>query len=315
MRTLIAATLCLLPFSTQADSFPERAVTLIIPFAAAGSTDLIARNLANELSALWDQPVIVESRPGAGSMIGTTMLSQAPADGYTLMVTTTAFTTAPAIMDSLSFDPATDIQPIAMAGFSPLVIAAGANVQSDNLADFLEEARERPMFVATPGVGSMGHFAGELLIAGSEIGMDLVHYGGGGEAVTDLMGGHADILINTTAAIMPHVRSGNLRALGILGVERDAGLPDLSTTAELGIETPNVGGWIAVMGPGGMSAELLERLHADVTTAMQSDGFLELLEINQMSPMNLSTQEFAQRVQEDARIWAELARERNITTD
>jgi tripartite-type tricarboxylate transporter receptor subunit TctC len=315
MRTLIAATLSLLPFTAQADSFPERAVTLIIPFAAAGSTDLIARNLANELRELWNQPVIVESRPGAGSMIGTTMLSQAPADGYTLMVTTTAFTTAPAIIDNLSFDPATDIQPIAMAGFSPLIIAAGANVQSDNLADFLEEARERPMFVATPGVGSMGHFAGELFIAGSEIDMDLVHYGGGGEAVTDLMGGHADILINTTAAIMPHVRSGNLRALGILGVERDPGLPDLSTTAELGIETPDVGGWIAVMGPGGMSAELTERLHADLTTAMQSEGFLELLETNQMSPMNLSTQEFEQRVREDARIWAELVRERNITVD
>lgn len=315
MRHLIAAGLCLLPIFAQAQTFPQRPVTIVIPFAPSGSTDLIARQLASELGSIWSQPVIVDSRPGAGSMIGTAAVAQAEPDGHTLMVTTAAFTTAPAIMPDLPFDPATDIRPIAMVGFSPLIIAAGANVQSDNLADFLDEARARPMFVATPGVGSMGHFAGELLIGGTGIEMDLVHYGGGGEAVTDLMGGHADILINTTAAIMPHVRSGNLRALGLLGVDRFDELPDLVTTAELGAETPAVGGWIAVMGPGGLSDELTAQLHADLTRAMQGDSFRELLATNQMTPIELSPAEFAARVRAEGQMWSDLARERGITRE
>lgn len=314
MKLLVALTASLtLTSAALAQEFPSQPVKIVIPFSAGGSTDLIARQLAEELGKIWDQPVLVESRPGAGSMLGTASVAQSAPDGHTLLVTTAAFTTAPSIMDDLPFDPATDITPIAMAGSSPYVIVAGNHVEADSLEDFLKLAQEGSFFVATPGVGSSGHFAGELLNSGGGLGLDVVHFNGGGEAIANLMGGHADLLINTTAAVMPHVRSGDLKPLGILGTQHNADLADLATTAELGHDTPDVGGWIGVMGPGGMSQSLLDQLHADLTRAMQSESFVALLDANFMTASTLSPADFARTVAAESQMWRTLAQERGIT--
>ncbi|WP_196259145.1 Bug family tripartite tricarboxylate transporter substrate binding protein [Pelagibacterium limicola] len=316
MRALLATVgVFALTLSANAFEFPTKPVTIVIPFAPGGSTDLIARQLASELGSIWDQPVVVESRPGAGSMIGTAGVAQSEPDGHTLLVTTAAFATAPAIMDDLPFDPQTDITPIAMVGSSPFIIAAGSNVNADNLEDFISEARERPMFIATPGVGSSGHFAGELFSSGTGIEMDVVHFNGGSEAIANLMGGHADILINTTAAILPQVRGGNIKAIGVLGLERYEGLEDGQTTAELGIETADVSGWIGVMGPGGMSAELIEKIYADIQEAMATSTFAELLETNSMNVSTMTSAEFAVNIAAESAMWIALASERGITRD
>lgn len=314
MKILVALMASLtLTSAALAQDFPSKPVKIIIPFAAGGSTDLIARQLADELGKIWDQPVLVESRPGAGSMLGTASVAQSTPDGHTLLVTTAAFTTAPSIMDDLPFDPANDITPIAMAGSSPYVIVAGNHIEADNLEDFLKLTEDNSFFIATPGVGSSGHFAGELLNNGGGLSLDIVHFSGGSEAIANLMGGHADLLINTTAAVMPHVRSGDLKPLGILGTQHNADLSALSTTAELGMDTPDVGGWIGVMGPGGMSAGLVNQLHTDLTKAMQGEDFVALLAANFMTAGALSQADFAKTVAAESEMWRTLAQERGIT--
>src|SRR5690606_19882277 len=153
-------------------------VTLIVPYAPGGTTDLLGRQLAAELAELWGQPVAVENRSGAGSTIGTAHLAQSKPDDYTLLLNTPAHVTPPAVYDHLPFDPATDITSVAMLSYSPFLMVAGSGVTADTLEDLIEEAKTGEMFIATSGLGSSSHFAGELFASESGQPIDIVHFNG-----------------------------------------------------------------------------------------------------------------------------------------
>lgn len=309
--TTTALALVLSAGLAHASDFPSGTVTLIVPYSPGGSTDLVARQLAVDLQEIWDVSVIVENRPGAGSMVGTTALSQARPDGHTLLVNTPAASTAPAIQQ-LAFDPETDVTPVALLGQSAYVMVAGSGVQSDTMSEFLEEAAASPKFFATAGVGSSSHFAAELFLQQAGVEGDIIHFSGGGDANTNLMGGHADIYVSNTASVIPYVRNEQVKALGVLGPQRDALLPDLEASGELGIEGININAWLGMFGPGGMDADLVEQIHADVSTAMQSDAFQALLENNFIVGGDASPAEFAAQYVEEMQLWRDLAEERGI---
>lgn len=315
MKTLIVAaigtTLGLVATAAQAD-FPSRPITLIVPYGTGGSTDTTARAIAVELERIWGQPIVVTNRPGAGSMIGTTAVTQAEPDGHTLLINTAAVTTAPALQASLQFDPETDITPIALLITSPYVLVGGANVQSDDLSGFIEEAQERPMFMATAGAGSSSHFMSELVIAAADLPAEVVHFASGGEASTNLMGGHADTYISTTASVMPYVNDGRIKALAVLAPERFSLLPDVQSSAEAGVTGVEIEGWVAIFGPGGMDPDLADRINADFLEAMASDTMQNLLEQNFAVAGELSATEFGEVYRRDLGIWRELAAERGI---
>ncbi|ETW12050.1 hypothetical protein ATO8_13182 [Roseivivax marinus] len=295
------------------DDYPSGPVTLLVPYSPGGSTDRTARALATVLEEKWGQPLVVENRPGAGSMIGTAALAQAEPDGQTLLLNTAAFATAPAIQTDLPFDPREDITPITMVATSPYVVVGGAEVEAENFADFLAEAREDPMFFATAGVGSSSHFTAELLAQQAELPGDVVHFSGGGDANTQLMGGHADIYISTTASVMPYVNNGQVKALGVLGAERFELLPDVQSSGENDVEGIDINGWVGMFAPGGMDAELVETINADVNEAIRSDSFMQLLEENFVLPGDTTADEFSQIVYDEMDTWAGLAESRGIS--
>jgi tripartite-type tricarboxylate transporter receptor subunit TctC len=315
MKTIIAAalgtTLSITAAWAQAD-YPTGPVTIIVPYSTGGSTDTTARAIAIELERMWGQPVVVQNQPGAGSMIGTTAMTQADPGGYTLMINTAAITTAPAIQDALQYDPETDVHPIALLITSPYVLVGGANVQSTDFSGFLEEAQTRTMFLGTAGPGSSSHFMSELLIAAADLPAEVIHFSGGGEAQTNMMGGHSDTYISTTASVMPYVNDGRVTALAVLAPERFALLPDIQSSGEAGISGVEIDGWVALFGPGGMDEALVAQINADFTEAMGSESMRAMLEDNFAVAGNLSPDEFAAIYLRDMETWMNLAAERGI---
>jgi tripartite-type tricarboxylate transporter receptor subunit TctC len=294
------------------DSFPNGPVTLIVPYGPGGSTDRTARPLAIELEKIWDQPVVIENMPGAGSMIGTTKMTQADPDGLTLLINTAAISTAPAIQTDLQYDPMTDVTPISLLITSPYVLVGGAKVESEDFTGFLQEAQSRPMFMATAGPGSSGHFMSELVIEAADLPADIIHFSSGGESMTNLMGGHADTYISTTASVMPYVNDGRVKALAVLAPERFGLLPDVMSSGEAGVSGVDIEGWVAVFGPGGMDEALVEQISDDLATAMQSEAMLSLLTENFAIAGDLTPAEFGAVYLRDMQIWKDLAVERGI---
>lgn len=315
MKKLIAAALGVALSTTavlaQGD-FPSGPVTLIVPYGPGGSTDRTARPLAVELEKIWGQPVVIENKPGAGSMIGTTEMTQADPDGLTLLINTAAISTAPAIQTDLQYDPETDITPISLLVTSPYVLVGGAKVESTDFKGFLEEAEKRPMFMATAGPGSSGHFMSELVIEAADLPADIVHFKGAGESMTNLMGGHADTYISTTASVMPYVNDGRAKALAVLAPERFPLLPDVMASGEAGVTGVNINGWVAVFGPGGMDDALVQKISDDLAKAMASDAMQTQLEENFAVAGDLTPAEFKDVYLSDMNTWKELAAERGI---
>lgn len=321
MKTLVAATAAVASVFSMtgmavAQSYPSQQVTMIIPWGPGGSSGVLGRFLAEALQERWGQTVVVEHHPGAGSMVGSAMVAQAEPNGHTIMFTTSSYVTAPAVYgDDLPFDPVADIAPVAMPGHSPFLIVGGANVQSDTLEEFLVEARERHMFLATAGLGSSTHFAGELFSVQADLPMTAVHYGGGGEAMTDLMGGHADIYVGSTAAVISNVRNGQLKAIGFLGAERAEELPDVQTTAEVGIDGLDTSLWFGVFTTGGTPTEIIEQLNADVNAILATEAFLDILATYDTIVQTTTAQEFTELVHREIALWKDLAEERGISGD
>ncbi|MDD7973121.1 Bug family tripartite tricarboxylate transporter substrate binding protein [Roseinatronobacter alkalisoli] len=315
MKSIIAAAVLAALGTSVAnaqDSFPDGPVTIIVPYGTGGSTDTTMRALAIELEKIWNQPIVIVNRPGAGSMIGTTELTQAEPDGKTLLINTAAITTAPALQSDLQFDPVNDITPISLLITSPYVLVGGANVQSTDFSGFMEEAQSRLMFMATAGPGSSGHFMSELVMQAADLPADIVHFGGAGESFTNLMGGHADTYISTTQSVMPYVNDGRAKALAVLAPERFPLLPDIQSSGEVGVAGVELEGWVAIFGPGGMDDALVDRINADLAEAMASERMQEQLEQNYALAGNLSPAEFGEIYVRDLQIWRDLAAERGI---
>ncbi len=310
MKTIIAAalgtTMSMTAAWAQAD-FPTGPVTIIVPYGTGGSTDTTARAIGIELEQIWGQPVVIQNQPGAGSMIGTTALTMADADGHTLLINTAAITTAPAIQAELQFDPIEDITPISLLITSPYVLVGGANVQSTDFSGFLEEAQTRMMFLGTAGPGSSSHFMSELVIRAANLPAEVVHFSGGGEAQTNMMGGHSDTYISTTASVMPYVNDGRVKALAVLAPERFALLPDIQSSGEAGIEGVDIEGWVALFGPGGMDPALADQINADFAQAMATASMQQMLVDNYAVAGDLTPAEFAAIYSRDLQTWDELA--------
>lgn len=313
LATATALIVLLAAAPTVAQDFPTKTVTLVVPYGPGGSTDLLGRSLAHELQAKWGQTVVVENRPGAGSMIGTAYIAQAAPDGHTLLLNTASHSTAPAIQKDLPFDPHEGITSIMMVATSPYIMVAGPHVKSDTLAEFLADARENPKFFATAGVGSSSHFTAELMIQQADMPSDVVHFGGGGEANTALMGGHADVYISTTVSVMPYVTNGQVKAIGVLGPDRYDKLPDVQSSGENGVDGIEINGWVGLFGPGGMDPALVQSIHDDVTEAMASDAFKKVLADNYVDAGNTTPEAFKAQVEKEMQLWVDLAEQRSIT--
>lgn len=295
----------------MAQTYPSAPIQLVVPFPPGGATDIVGRLLGKKLSERLGQQVVIENKPGAGTVIGAAFVSKAPADGYTLLISSgSTFTVNPALNSKLPYDPVRSFEPIGMVAGVPLMLIANREVPFGNLQQLEAAARKSPdKFVyGSFGNGTTGHFAGELLW--NALGLRLTHvpYKGSAPAMSDLIGGQIPLAIDTVASALPHLRAGKIKAIATTGSTRASQVPEVPTVAESGYPDFSADSWLALFAPRGLPADAQAKLHKALAAVMTDREMADKLTANGLQPM------FEPGVAVAARIEAELPRMRAIAT-
>jgi tripartite-type tricarboxylate transporter receptor subunit TctC len=313
----LAAALALTSPPTRAQTSPSRQITLIVPFAAGGSNDVVGRAIGKKLSEAWGQPVVVEDRPGAGGMIGTSAVAAAAADGYTLLLVSSTFTINPAIKKNMPFDTIKDFTPVAFIARSPLLLVASKQLPVKSARELLDLARSNPgqITYASAGLGSINQIAAELIALSARARFMHVPYKGGAPALNDLVGGHVDIYVSSLPQVLQLARDGQARALAVTSAKRTALLPDVPTLAEAGIAGVDLWSWWGIVGPAGMPANVVNALNAEIGKMLTSPELSEFLTNEGAEAETMTSQQFGDLMRLETRRWIKVAHEANISID
>lgn len=289
-----------------ATDFPSKPVTIVVPYAAGGATDVIARLVGQKLSEAWKQPVIVNNRPGAGTVLGAGQVAKATGDGYTLYMTTAAHTISASLYKSLPYDPIKDFAPINLASVVPLVLVASPSVPAADLKEFLALARSKPgMTYASPGNGSPQHLAGAQLKASAKLELVHVPYKGDAPMLSDLVGGQVQFAFVTLSSALPHIKTGKLRAIALAHHKRTDALPNVPTFSQAGMQGFSAATWFGLFGPASIPSGLQQKIYTDVSKAIASaDLNAKLVEMGG-EVVNSGPKEFSEFVRNEAKVWAE----------
>jgi tripartite-type tricarboxylate transporter receptor subunit TctC len=284
-RRLCAAVILLglmmAPAVAQQPAWPNRAVTLVVPFQAGGSADIIARAAAEHISMAIGQSIVVDNRGGAGGNVGAAAVAKAPADGYTIFFGSTGPTATNVLMyKNLSFDPRRDFMPIVLVGKTPVIVVARADAPVASLKELIAYARTNPgqLTAGFPGNGTLGHITGVLLSQQAGVDMKHVQYRGGGSIINDLLGGHIDIGIDAMTPYVAQVQDGKLRGLAIAGAARSKQLPDVPTVSESGLAGFEASVWYCLLAPSGVPAEVNAKLNSAANDYLKTAKAQELFE-------------------------------------
>jgi tripartite-type tricarboxylate transporter receptor subunit TctC len=255
---------------TAAQDYPTRTTTILVPFAAGGGTDLIARTLAQKLEARLGKTFLVENRPGAGTTIAAAQAARAEPDGYTLMQATSGtMAMNPTIFKSLPYEPNKDLVPVALVAGVPFILAVNANLPVQSVADLVKLAKERKLTYGSGGVGAFHHLNSELFSSMTGIKMTHVPYKGSVPAMTDLVSGQIDVLFTDIGPSIQLIRAGKARALGISSVKRAEAAPEIPPLAEVGVPGFDTTAWQMLIAPGGTPKPIIARLNAEVNAIVQ----------------------------------------------
>ncbi|HSV46431.1 MAG TPA: tripartite tricarboxylate transporter substrate binding protein [Ramlibacter sp.] len=263
---------CLLACSgAHAQSYPSKPIQLVIPFPPGGATDIVGRLVGKKLGERLGQPVVIENKAGAGTIVGASFVASAPADGYTLLISSgSTFTVNPALNAKLPYDPVKSFEPIGLAARVPLILLAHRDAPVNNLQQLMDAVRAAPgkYVYGSFGSGTTGHFAGELMW--NAIGIKLLHvpYKGSAPAMSDLIGGQIPFTIDTVAAALPQLKAGKIKAIAVTGATRATQLPDVPTVAESGFPGFAADSWLAVVAPRGLPAQAKARLQKALAETM-----------------------------------------------
>lgn len=320
MRTLfgaiaLASSMLLVSAGARAQDYPSRPVTLVIPFTPAGSNDTIGRYLAEGLTKLWGQNVVVENKPGAGSAIGTNAVAKSRKDGLTLLFVSGTFTTNAATQSNLPFDPVKDLQPVGMGAIGQMLIVAGHRVPIKSPADLVREAKAQPIFYGTSGVGSSTQFAAELFADVAGIKMEPVHYKGGTDALLDVAGKRVDLYVGTVTQVISSVSAGHSVPVVVQSKVRSKVFPDVPTVSEAGFPGAEADIWWGVFAPSGTPDAIVAKINAGINAVMGTPEAAKFLETNGAVFMPMSVGEFSTHVTTELAKWKRLAEEHNIKTE
>jgi tripartite-type tricarboxylate transporter receptor subunit TctC len=283
-------------------------VRLVVPFPAGGSTDIITRTLGQELSEMWGQPVVIDNRPGGSTIIGTDVVAKAAPDGYTLLVTPASFTIVPSLIDKLPYDPAKDFEPITLINTTPLVVVVNPSVPAKSIQELIALAKARPgaLNFGSAGSGGSNHLAGELFNAMAGVKIVHIPYKGNAPALTDLVGGHVDLLFNGLTSALPLIKAGKLRPLAVTSLTRSGALPDIPTLDELGLKGFQAVAWNGLSAPARTPKDVIGRINADVLKVIRSPGFVEQLKAEGSDPVGDSPVQFAAFLREETAKWSKV---------
>lgn len=301
-----------------ASNFPSKPLRIIVPFGPGGANDMVARVLAEPLSADLGQAVVVENRPGASTIIGASAVARAEPDGYTLLLSgSSTYTVLPALNPKLPYDTLRDFDLLGVVADLPMVLVSNGTSSITSAKQVLESARSDPGTVtyATYGTGSVTHLMGEILSMEADIKLSPVPYRGSAQAVLGLMGNEVDMAPDTLASALPRIQSGHLRALASFGPERLAQLPDVPTMTELGLPDATFSGWIAIALPKNTPADVRQRLSGALEKAMQSNSVRQALDKAAMLPVFLPEAPFRERVEREITTFKKVGEAANITLE
>jgi tripartite-type tricarboxylate transporter receptor subunit TctC len=295
-------------FEAAAQAFPDRPVTMVVTFAAGGSSDVFARAVATAMSRGLGKQIIVENRPGAGGNIGAEAVAKATADGYTLLFGTNGtLGIGPALHKNLRYDPQKDLMPVGMLHQLPLVLIVNPQVPATNLRELIDYAKKNPgkLTFASAGVGSASHLTAELFKIAA--GIDLLHvpYKGGGAATADLISGQVSMMLETIPNALPLARGGQMRALGVTTKTRSANAPDIPTFAESGLPEFDVGAWTGLFVPAGTPKAIVDLLNAETVRIASDPVYIEQIKKMGTDVASSSPDAFRAFVAKDIQNWTE----------
>ncbi len=320
MKTYLVLFLLALPCGTAlSQAYPTRPVRMMVGFPPGGGTDVVARIISPRLSENLGQPVVIENRPGATGTVAAAMVAKSPADGYTIMMGHVSVNAiAPSLFPNLQYDVAKDFAPITLAASVPHFVVVHPSVPVNSVSELIAYAKARPGKLSFPsaGNGSTPHLAGEIFK--SMAGVNLVHvpYKGTGQSMQDLLAGQHQVAFDTAPASAGYVRSGRMRVLGVSSAKRVPEYPDVPTVAEAGVPGYEVTTWYGVFAPGGTPAAIVNRLHADITNAMQApDTRTRLAGAGADGTITRSPEEFAAMVRADVARYAKIIKDAGLKID
>jgi tripartite-type tricarboxylate transporter receptor subunit TctC len=295
-------------------TYPTRAVRLIVPSSPGGGTDISARILAPQLTQFLGQQVIVENRPGAGTMIGGEAVARAAPDGYTLLMGISTLAINPAMYKKVPYDALKDLAPVSQAVALSNVLVIHPSLPPRNLKEFIAFAKARPgeLNFASAGKGTSPHLSMELFLVLAKLKMLHVPYKGSGPGVTDLIAGHVPVMMPNMLSAQPHIKSGRLRALGVTGTRRAPGADDIPTIAEAGVPGYEAVQWYGVLAPARTPGEIITRLHAGVVRALQNPEVRKRLNNDGAEAVGSSPAEFGAYIRAETEKWAKVIKAAGI---
>ena len=316
-RALAVVAALVFPAFAAAQAWPTKPVKLVVPFAAGGATDVVARLLAQKLSEEWGQSVVVENRAGAGGNIGGDTVAKSPPDGYTLLMASGAIVIAgPHMYKSLPYDPTRDLVAITNVATGPQVIAVSTSVPAKDLGEFIAYAKANPKKVnyGSAGIGAQTHLAAENFAHSAGIELTHVPYKGESAAITDLLGGQIQLVTANLSAALPYIRDGKIRALAVTSRERNPALPDVPAASEVlpGFENS---GWFGLLAPAGTPKEVIDKIYRDSAKIVLSEEFRGKLAQLGMTPVANSPAEFSASNRRESARWERVIRERGIVVN
>ena len=316
-KVLVVVLISMLSAAAHAQGFPNKPVKLVVPYPPGGPTDIVARVVGQKLSEQTGQQFIVDNRAGAGGNIGAEAVARSPADGYTLLVATTAHAINMSLFRKLGYNTLKDFAPVSPLTHGPLVIAANPALPAQNVRELIALARAKPGAInfASSGNGQSTHLSGELFNAMAGVKMTHVPYKGSSPALTDVMGGQASLMFDTMLSAMPFVKSGKLKALAVTSAKRSPAAPDLPTVAESGLPGYETIAWNGIVAPTGTPKEVIARLSAELKRALEMPEVREKFAAQGFAAAWSTPEEFAAFLKAEVDKWAPVVKASGATID
>ena len=296
------------------DNYPSRTIRYVVPYPPGGFNDTLARIVSQKLSEAWNVPVVVENRPGGGTLIGSEAVAKAPPDGYTLLGVAFPFGANPSIYKNLPYDTVKDFTPLIFAGQTQNLLVIKPSLPIQSVKELIDYARKNPGKVSygSTGIGSSNHLSMELFK--SMAGIDLVHvpYKGSAPMVNDMLGGHIDIAFDNTPNVLPQVNGEKLRALGVSSKARSQLAANVPTVSEAGVPGYEVTVWFGIVGPAGMRPEVVQKLNAELNVIFKTDDVKKRFVDQGVDPIGGTPAQFADHIRAEIGKWAKVVKDANI---
>jgi len=320
-RLALAATLAtalIAPTSAQAQAYPNKPIRLVVPYAAGGATDIIARAAAAEISKTIGQPVTVDNRPGAGGNVGSEMVARSAPDGYTMLMSPSSLHgITPFLYSKLNYDPNKDLTPVILLGSFSNVLVVNQDLKANSVSELVALIRAQPgkISYASSGNGTTIHMSGEMFKHMLNLDITHVPYKGSAPAITDLIGGQVHLMFDNIPSAITHIRAGRLRALATTGPKRAANLPDLPTMIEAGLPNYESVAWFGLSMPAGTPKEIIDRMNAEGQKAVRAPDFVKRMNELGYEIMGGTPEQMAAAIQSEVRRWGPVVKASGAKVD